>query len=337
VRLRIGLIGFGRWGPNYARVLSDLPGAELAIICDRSADRLDLVRQRYPTVTTCRDLDPVLRRDRLDAVVIATSASTHEDIVKRSLDAGLHVLVEKPMALRADSCIALTGLAAAADRVLMIGYTFLYNAGVRKMKECMAADQFGDVYYLHATRTNLGPIRPDVNAVWDLAPHDVAIFNYLLGEQPLWASAIGTRVLRTTRDDIAFATLGYAHDVVGNIHVSWADPNKVREVVAVGSRRRVVFNDLNDAERVRYFERGVSVGEAIADSFGEFKLLVRDGEIVSPRVEPAEPLKAQCVEFVDCIAERRSPLADGRFALGVIRALAAIDTSIQSRGAAVDV
>src|SRR5207237_514871 len=175
----IGLIGFGRWGPNYARVLCDLPGAELAIICDRSADRLDLVRQRYPTVTTCRDLDPVLRRDRLDAVVIATSASTHEDIVKRSLDAGLHVLVEKPMALRADSCTALTGLAAAADRVLMIGYTFLYNAGVRKMKECMAADQFGDVYYLHATRTNLGPIRPDVNAVLHLAPHDVAIFKYL--------------------------------------------------------------------------------------------------------------------------------------------------------------
>ena len=337
VRLRIGLIGFGRWGPNYARVLSDLPAAELAIICDRSADRLDLVRQRYPTVTTCSDLDPVLRRDRLDAVVIATSASTHEDIVRRSLEAGLHVLVEKPMALRADSCIALTALADASDRVLMIGYTFLYNAGVRKMKECMAADQFGDVYYLHATRTNLGPIRSDVNAVWDLAPHDVAIFNYLLGEQPLWASAIGTRALRTTRDDIAFATLGYAHDVVGNIHVSWADPNKVREVVAVGSRRRVVFNDLNDAERVRYFERGVSVGEAIADSFGEFKLLVRDGEIVSPKVEHGEPLKAQCLEFVDCITRRRSPLADGRFALGVIRALAAIDKSIQSKGTAVDV
>src|SRR5262249_9086761 len=139
----------------------------------------------------------------------------------------------------------------------MVGYTFLYNAGVRKMKESLAPDQFGRPYYLHATRTNLGPIRHDVDAVWDLAPHDIAIFNYLLDAEPHWASAIGTRVLRTDRDDIAFATLGYDDGVVGNIHVSWADPNKVREVVVVGSRRRVVFDDLNDVERVRIFERRV--------------------------------------------------------------------------------
>src|SRR5262249_7281982 len=199
------------------------------------------------------------------------------------------------------------------------------------------ADQFGHPYYLHATRTNLGPIRHDVNAIWDLAPHDIAIFNFLLDEQPQWASAVGTRVLRTDRDDIAFATLGYANDVVGNIHVSWADPNKVREVVAVGSRRRVVFNDLNDAERVRVFERGVSVGDAIADSYGEVKLLVRDGDIVSPKVEPSEPLKNQCAEFVDAILTGRRPLAEARFGLGVVRTLSAIDTSMRSRGAAVEV
>jgi predicted dehydrogenase len=193
------------------------------------------------------------------------------------------------------------------------------------------------VYYLHATRTNLGPIRQDVNAVWDLAPHDVAIFNYLLDAQPQWASAVGTRILRTSRDDIAFATLGYGNGVLGNIHVSWADPNKVREVVAVGSRRRVVFNDLNDAERVRFFERGVSVGDAVAESFGEFKLLVRDGDIVSPKIEPSEPLKNQCADFVDAIASGRKPLADGRFASGVVRALTAIDRSMQRGGAAVAV
>ena len=143
-----------------------------------------------------------------------------------------------------------------------------------------------------------------MNAAWDLAPHDIAIFNYLLDDQPLWASAIGTRVLKTSREDIAFATLGFKNDVIGNIHVSWADPNKVREVVAVGSRRRVVFDDLNDVERVRVFERGVSVGEAVADSFGEFKLLVRDGDIISPKVEPSEPLKNQCADFVNAIVTR---------------------------------
>ena len=176
-----------------------------------------------------------------------------------------------------------------------------------------------------------------MNAAWDLAPHDVAIFNYLLGRQPTWASAIGTCALRTDRDDIVFATLGYDDNVIANIHVSWADPNKVREVVAVGSRRRVVFNDLSDLEPVRFFERGVAVPEAIADSYGEFKLLVRDGDIVSPKVQPSEPLKNQCLEFVEAIAAGRTPLTDGRFSSGITRTLVAIDASIRQRGTAIPV
>jgi predicted dehydrogenase len=336
-RVRLALVGFGYWGPNYARVLNDLPDADLTVVCDRSLDRLTLVRDRYRTVETCADVDAVFARDDVDAVVIATPASTHAPLVRAALERRKHVLVEKPMALDAESCAALCELADAIGRVLMVGYTFLYNAGVRKMKEHLSADQFGQPYYLHATRTNLGPIRHDVNAIWDLAPHDIAIFNYLLGEEPRWASAVGTRVLRTDRDDIAFATLGYDNNVIGNIHVSWADPNKVREVVAVGSRRRVVFNDLSDTERVRVFERGVSVGEAIADSYGEFKLLVRDGDIISPKVEPSEPLKNQCLEFVDAIVDGRAPLATSRFGLGVVRALVAIEKSMRSGGAAVEV
>jgi predicted dehydrogenase len=336
-RVRLALIGFGYWGPNYARVLSDLPGADLTVICDPRPDRLELAAQRYPSVAACASLDQVYARDDLDAVVIATPASTHEELVRVALGHGRHVLVEKPMSLTGAGCDRLCDLAEASGRLLMVGYTFLYNAGIRKMKEVMAPGQFGQPYYLHATRTNLGPIRNDVNAAWDLAPHDIAIFNYLLGEEPLWASAIGTRVLRTEREDIAFATLGYNNGVIGNIHVSWADPNKVREVVAVGSRRRVVFNDLNDVERVRVFERGVSAGDAVADSYGEFKLLVRDGDIVSPKVEPSEPLKNQCADFVAAIGGGRPPLATGRFGTSVVRALVAIEASMRSRGAAVEV
>jgi len=335
--LRLALIGFGYWGPNYARVLNDLPGVKLSVVCDRSAERLAHVRARYPAMETCDDVASVLAGSRVDAVVIATPASTHRSLVQAALESGHHVLVEKPMALDVAGCDTLCDLAAASGRVLMVGYTFLYNAGVRKMKECMTSDQFGQVYYLHATRTNLGPIRHDVNAIWDLAPHDIAIFNYLLDDQPAWASAIGTRVLKTSRDDIAFATLGYQNGVVGNIHVSWSDPNKVREVVAVGSRRRVVFNDLNDVERVRYFERGVAADEAIAESYGEFKLLVRDGDIVSPKIEPSEPLKNQCMEFVDTIFTGRTPLASGVFGRNVVRALTAIEASMRARGAAVEV
>jgi predicted dehydrogenase len=335
--VRIALVGLGYWGPNYARVLSDLPGAELTVVCDQRADRLALVQQRHSSVAACATLDDLFVRDDVDAIVIATPASTHEALVRAALTHGRHVLVEKPMALHAAGCESLCDLADSAGRVLMVGYTFLYNAGVRKMKEVMAPEQFGQPYYLHATRTNLGPIRQDVNAAWDLAPHDIAIFNHLLEEQPLWASAIGTRVLKTNREDIAFATLGFKNDVIGNIHVSWADPNKVREVVAVGSRRRVVFDDLNNVERVRVFERGVSVGEAISDSFGEFKLLVRDGDIISPKVEPSEPLKNQCADFVSAIQTGRAPLAGGRFGAGVVRTLVAIDASMRSRGAAVEV
>ncbi|MBI3403605.1 MAG: Gfo/Idh/MocA family oxidoreductase [Acidobacteria bacterium] len=335
--MKIALIGFGYWGPNYARVLHDLPGVELTAACDRRADRLAQIRERYPAVDAVASVAEVLDRPDIEAVVVATPASTQCDIVRVALESGRHVLVEKPMALDAADCDALADLADSMKCVLMVGYTFLYNAGVRKMKEWMAPAAFGQAYYLHATRTNLGPIRQDVSAVWDLAPHDVAIFSYLLGEQPLWASAIGTRVLKNDREDIAFATLGYKNDVVGNIHVSWADPNKVREVVAVGSLRRVVFDDLNDVERVRVFERGVSAAEAVADTFGEFKLLVRDGDIISPKVEPSEPLKTQCLAFVDAIATGKTPLASGRFGGGVIRALAAIEKSMRSRGAAVEV
>jgi predicted dehydrogenase len=335
--VRIALIGLGYWGPNYARVLSDLPGAQLTVVCDQRADRLPLVQQRYGSVATCATADELLARGDVDAIVIATPAATHEALVRAALANGCHVLVEKPMALHAAGCEELCELAESAGRVLMVGYTFLYNAGVRKMKDVMAPEQFGQPYYLHATRTNLGPIRQDVNAAWDLAPHDIAIFSYLLEEQPVWASAIGTRVLKTNREDIAFATLGFKNDVIGNIHVSWADPNKVREVVAVGSRRRVVFDDLNNVERVRVFERGVSVGEAISDSFGEFKLLVRDGDIISPKVEPSEPLKNQCADFVSAIRTGRPPLAGGRFGAGVVRTLVAIDASMRSRGAAVEV
>jgi predicted dehydrogenase len=335
--VRFALIGFGYWGPNYARVLSELPGAELTVICDQRPDRLALVRDRHPSVATCERAADLFARDDVDAVVIATPASTHEALVRLALDRGRHVLVEKPMALDFAGGQALCDLADSAGRVLMIGYTFLYNAGVRKMKDMMAPDQFGQPYYLHATRTNLGPIRQDVNAAWDLAPHDIAIFNYLLDEQPLWASAIGTRVLKSRREDVAFATLGYKNDVIGNIHVSWSDPNKVREVVAVGSRRRVVFDDLNDAERVRVYERGVSAGEAVADSYGEFKLLVRDGDIISPRIAPSEPLKNQCADFVHAILNGQRPLACGRFGIGVVRTLIAIDASMRARGAAVEV
>jgi len=332
--VRLALVGYGYWGPNYARVFNELPESTLSAICEINPERLGHALLRYPKVEGYTDVKELLRRRDIDAIVLSTPASTHFELVRSTLETGRHVLVEKPMALTTEQCEKLCELAERTRCVLMVGYTFLYNAGIRKLKECMETTDFGCVYYLHATRTNLGPIRQDVNAIWDLAPHDIAIFNYLLNQQPKWVSAVGTCVLRNTREDVGFVTLGYANNVIGNIHVSWADPNKVREVVVVGSRRRVVFDDLNNLERVRIFERGVSVGESIAESYGEFKLLVRDGDIISPKIEPSEPLKNQCTDFIAAITRNKRPLSDCHVGYQVVRTLVAAEASMREHGVA---
>jgi predicted dehydrogenase len=231
----------------------------------------------------------------------------------------------------------LVDLAQAQHLTLMVGHIFLFNAGVRTAKRFLDSRETGKLYYLHATRTNLGPIRTDVNAIWDLAPHDVSIFDHLLGVMPEWASAVGARVLGNCREDVGFITLGYSDGVIGNIHVSWADPNKVRQVVVVGSDMRIVFNDLSAQERVRVFNKGVSVVTPEAESYGEFRFLLRDGDIVSPLVESSEPLKNQATHFLQCIHDGTTPISDGMAGYRVVRVMEAIDCSMQQRGAPVSV
>ena len=336
-KVRVGLIGYGYWGPNYARVFSDLPESSFAAVCDQSAERLQKALARLPHIRGFSDARELLRQDDVDAVVISTPASTHFDLARQALDGGRHVLVEKPLALTVEHCNRLCELAGRSRQTLMVAHTFLYNPGIRKMKECMQSEDFGRLYYVHSTRTNLGPIRQDVNALWDLAPHDISIFNYLLGEQPVWASAVGSCALGSSREDVGFITLGYSNRVIGNIHVSWADPNKVREVVAVGSRRRVVFDDLNDLERVRIFEKGVSASEIDTHTYGEFKLLVRDGDILSPHIEPSEPLKNQAAEFLASIIANRQPFSNAAAGTEVVRTLVAAEASMRQHGRAVEV
>jgi predicted dehydrogenase len=336
-KIRIALIGYGYWGPNYARVLTELPDSCVTVICDAQPERLERAASRFPQIALSGNLRETLRRNDIDAVVVSTPASTHHEVARLALESGRHVLVEKPLALELEHCEELEQLAEKKGRVLMVAHTFLYNPGIQKLRECVQSPAFGRVYYLHSTRTNLGPIRHDVNAIWDLAPHDISIFNYLLDEVPLWASAIGSHALGNAREDVGFVTLGYANEVIGNIHISWADPNKVREVVVVGSRQRVVFDDLNDLERVRIFEKGVSVGEMDAGSFGEFKLLVRDGDIISPKIEFSEPLKNQATDFIAAISQNRRPVSDAIMGAQVVQTLKAIEASIRERGRAVEV
>jgi predicted dehydrogenase len=335
--MRIGVIGCGYWGINYVRVFTELPRAAVARVADRRLDRRQLIRQRFPSLLTCDDYQDILTDPAVDAVVVATPATQHYAMVKECLDHGKHVLVEKPMTTRVDHAEELVSLAAAQGVTLMVGYTFLYNGGIRKVKSLLNSDDFGEVYYLYATRTNLGPLREDVSAIWDLAPHDISIFDYLLGQAPMQVSAVGARPLRSKREDVGFITLTYANGVVGHIHVSWADPQKVRQVVIVGSRKRIVFDDVNTLEQVRVFEKGVAAADTEANSFGEYGYLVRDGDVISPKIEASEPLKNQCLHFLDVIEGKATPLSDGAKGLEVARIMAAVEKSLAGGGCPVDI
>lgn len=329
----VAVIGCGYWGGNYVRVASELPDATPAVVCDRDPARLDAIVRRHPDVRVTTSLEEALALPEVEAAVIATEARTHHEITSACLAAGKHVLVEKPLTTNVADANNLVALAEASGLVLLVGHTFLYNSGVRALKDYITSEELGNVYYMYARRTNLGPIRSDVTAIWDLASHDVAIFSYLLDAQPEWASAVGASVLDNGREDVGFITLGYPGNVVAHIHASWADPHKVREVVIVGSERRVVFDDLDPRERVRVFAKAVQPAKAVGEPNGNgAEVQVRDGAIISPVVPTIEPLRAQAGHFLHCIRRDEAPITDGRVGRDVVRVMDAIDRSIAANG-----
>jgi predicted dehydrogenase len=332
----VAVIGCGYWGANYVRVFNELPEARVCAICEKRTERLTELRERIPNAVLTTEVEDLLSNTFVQAVVISTEASSHFEIAMECLAAGKHLLIEKPITTTSHEAQQLTRYARSLDRVLMVGHTFIYNPGVRKVKELLDSRQ-DDIYYLHASRTNLGPIRRDVNALWDLATHYIAIFNYLLNDVPDWVSAVGAKVLRNCREDVGFACLGYPGNVVAHIHVSWADPNKAREVVVVCSERRIVFNDLNGVEQVRIYERGIRPMTNEPVTYGEYRLQIRDGDILSPRIESREPLKDECRHFLECIRSEKAPLTGGLDGSNVLLVLEAIDKSIRNRGGQVEV
>ena len=336
-QLGIAVLGCGYWGMNYVRVFNELPSSRVLVVCDKQASRLQEVGRRFPGVILTTEVEHALAVPGVDAAVICTEAKSHFRIARRCLTLGKHALVEKPLATTGADADDLSVVAEFGHLVLMVGHTFLYNPGIRRIKEYLRAGEVGRVYYLYSSRTNLGPIREDVNALWDLAPHDVAIFNYLLDCAPVWVSAVGVRALRNPREDVGFICLGYSSGIIGHIHVSWADPNKVRELVVVGSEKRLAFNDLNHVEQVRIFEKSVSPDLQEPAGYGDNRLMVRDGNIISPRIEVAEPLRNQCTHFIECVRLGASPLTSGQDGARVVRVMEAIDRSLKRQGAPVKV
>ena len=232
-QLGIAIVGTGYWGVNHVRVFTELPQVRAVTLVDLRPERLEEVGKRFPGVTLFTGIEDALRSENVDAVVVCTPATTHYEVARRCLEAGKHVLVEKPITTRVTEAEELNKLAEATGLTLMVGHTFIYNSGVRKVKNYIQQGAVGQIYYLYAQRTNLGPIRSDVNALWDLAPHDVSIFNYFLDSSPTWVTAVAGTILQNCCEDFGFISLGYEDGTIGHIHVSWADPKKVRQVVLV--------------------------------------------------------------------------------------------------------
>lgn len=333
--ISVGVIGCGHWGPNHVRVFSSLPGSTVTAVADPDVKRLECVRQSHPDARRFTDYRELLDQ-ATDAIVVAAPTRFHYEIARDALDAGRHVLVEKPLCLTALEGEELVRLARQRGVVLMVGQVFLFHNGIAKLKEFLESGEVGTLYYIGSTRTNLGPIRQDVNAVYDLASHDVSIFNWLLGSRPLTVSAVGQAFLQEGIEDIAFISLRYPNDVLARIHASWLDPRKVREITIVGAKKMITWDDLAPLGTVQVFDKGVSREPYYAD-YGHFQLLAREGDITIPRIHLEEPLKKQARSFLSAIGNGRAELSDGESGVEVVRTIEAIQQSLQARGAPVAV
>lgn len=334
--LRVGVIGCGHWGPNHVRVFSELDRSEVVACADPSSSRLSRVAARFPKSRTCADYHELLRDAAIDAVVIATPVGTHAEIVRDALFAGKHVLVEKPLCPTLKEARELSALASSQGLTLMVGHVFLFNNGITKLHEVIARGGLGRIQYLDAVRTNLGPVRGDVNALYDLGTHDISIFNYLLDAVPLQVSAQGRRISQVEVEDVCFATLKYPDGTLGHIHASWLNPRKVRTITVVGEAKMAHWDDVDPEDTLRVYDKGLEE-PPYYNSFGEFQYLLRNADVHLPKIDRTEPLTNQARAFLDCVLDgapcRSGPLA----AEAVVAVLEAATQSLRDGGGWCDV
>lgn len=323
----VALIGYGYWGPNLLRNYMDIPDVKLKWVCDLRPEVLDKARRRYPTLRTTTSVDDVLRDPEVDSVLIATPIGTHYHLSKQALLAAKHVFVEKPLTSSAEQCVDLTALAAERNLTLMVGHTFIYSPPVRKIKDLIDAGELGEVRFVTMQRVNLGLHQKDASVIWDLAAHDISILDYWLGEMPSVVGSMGRDCMRVGIPDVAFLNLQYRCGVVAHINVSWLSPVKLRDTVVVGSRKMLVYDDTAPVEKVKVFDQGADFKEP--ESFAEFQMVYRTGDIVSPKIENAEPLRVEAEHFLHCMRTGGRPVTDGEMGLRVVAALAAADASLR--------
>jgi predicted dehydrogenase len=334
--INLGVIGAGYWGPNLIRNFGVAKRSRVIRCADLDRGRLQHMEELYPHLQTTTDYREVLDDPEITAVAIATPVSTHFKLAMDALAARKHVFVEKPLAQSSEQCLEMAAAAAQRNLTLMVGHTFVYTAAVNKIRELIAAGDLGEILYISSTRVNLGVFQPDINVVWDLAPHDLSIMNWILDARPERVAAHGRSYIRPGIEDVAFIDLEYPNRVIANIHVSWLDPCKIRRTTVVGSKKMLVYDDVSNIEKIRVYDKGVDVPPHY-DNFGEFKLAYRYGDMQVPRLDESEPLKVECRHFLDSIEQRKRPRSAAEDGLAVVCALEAASASLRESGRIIDI
>jgi predicted dehydrogenase len=329
----IGVIGCGYWGPNLLRNFAENEAAQLRWISDLDETRLAAMGRRYPAARTTSDYQKLIADPELDAVAVVTPVATHFQIAKEALLAGKHVLVEKPLTATTREAEELIELAERNRRILMVDHTFVYTGAVRKMKEILASGELGELLYFDSVRINLGLFQRDINVLWDLAPHDLSIMDYLIERQPEGVSALGSCHIEPGIENIAYLVMRFADDFIAHFHFNWLAPVKIRRTLIAGAGKMILYDDIEPTEKVRVYDKGVTANR-VGDREADYQTLVsyRTGDVWAPKLDATEALRYVVAEFLDSIRSTRKPLTDGEAGLRVVRILEAAQKSIKEGG-----
>lgn len=334
--LRVGVIGYGYWGPNLVRNFMSCPGSSVVAVSDLVEDRLLPLRKQYPNLLITSDSTQLIQDPSIDAIVIATPVSSHFELAISALRAGKHVLVEKPLASNSDHANQIIDEAATRGLVLMVDHTFVYTEAVRKMRELIVSGELGEIYYYDAVRVNLGLFQHDVNVIWDLAIHDLSIMDYVLPNKPVAISATGISHVPGQPENVAYITLFFPDRQIAHIHVNWLAPVKVRHTLIGGSEKMILYDDIEPSEKVKVYHKGITVTPGPEDVY---KMLVsyRSGDMWAPRLDNSEALQTEAKHFVDCVENKLQPESDGLSGLRMVKMIEAAERSLRNRGELIDI
>ncbi len=327
--LNVGVIGCGYWGPNLIRNFVQMNETNVTRVADLDENRLDRMKALYPAVETTTDYNDIVSDKDIDVVAIATPVQRHYEFASEAIQGGKHVFVEKPITSSIEQAENLIALAQTQERKLMVGHTFLYTAAVKKIKEIIDSGDLGDIYYISAQRLNLGLFQQDINVMWDLAPHDISIILYLLGREPVSVTAIGEAHINPAVEDVSLLTMKFTDNQIAFVKSSWLDPDKVRKITVVGSKKMLVYDDVEPTEKIRIYDKGIEKPEYY-DSFGDFPYTYKYGDIVIPKLDGAEPIRTELEHFVHCIGNEADPLSDGKNGLQVVTILETAQKSLKN-------